>query len=240
MNAKQRREVVNQAREDFTLPDIPLAETDAALFGEIAEVDSQLATITGGKLQIGGIRLTRKGLEVHKTATLDDFEQVGNILEPFADSLRWLIGDWLVLGERTFKKTTEELAARFKKAKGTIYNWTSVCKQVDISRRREELDFTFHVEVAALSPSEQTRFLKKAVDEKWSTRQLRAFIETGDPTPPSVDKVVSDATIPPRPLRNLQKKVLKGQSGDVKSKAESLSQISQLRAWLDAFERMLK
>lgn len=203
------------------------------------ETEKQLATITGGKLQIGGIRLTRTGLDIQKTATQKDFEQVGNILEPFADSLRWLIGDWLVLGERRWGKSVDELATRFKKTRGTMYNWTSVCKRVEFSRRREELDFTFHQEVAHLTPDEQTQVLQTAIDEKWSTRQLRAFIETGDPTPLSSKSTSQNGEIVPRKYRKLYETALKGQSGNPTAREQALSQLSQMERVVTLLKSLL-
>lgn len=52
----------------------------------------------------------------------------------------------------------------------------SVGEKIDSSRRREDLSFEHHREVAKLSPEKQGEFLKRASDEKLSVRDLRREI----------------------------------------------------------------
>ena len=44
-------------------------------------------------------------------------------------------------------------------------------------RRRPELSYGFHKEVARLTPEEQTRSLAKAVENHWSVKEFRRYIQ---------------------------------------------------------------
>jgi len=57
--------------------------------------------------------------------------------------------------------------------KKTLQNYKSISNSVEPSRRREELTFGHHSEVAKLEPEKQKFFLQKAVDENLSVRELR-------------------------------------------------------------------
>jgi len=59
--------------------------------------------------------------------------------------------------------------------KHTLQNYVSICNSIS-SRRREELDFSHHTEVAKLEPENQEYFLNKAVTNKWSVSDLRIKI----------------------------------------------------------------
>ena len=49
-----------------------------------------------------------------------------------------------------------------------LQNIKSIADKVESSRRREDLSFSHHTEVASLPPEKQEAFLQKAVDEKLS------------------------------------------------------------------------
>ncbi|MGW0651777.1 LmbU family transcriptional regulator, partial [Streptomyces umbrinus] len=70
----------------------------------------------------------------------------------------------------------------------TLRNYAWVAGKVARSRRRPELSFQHHQEVAALPPDEQDYWLGRAVEGSWSRaelrRRLRLGTDGGVPTPP--------------------------------------------------------
>lgn len=182
---KRRRQLVDEGRVDFSIPAVPLSKADSALFGEIAAVDNQLATISvDGSLQVGGIRITATGLDIQASATFADWEQIGSILSKFTGALQWLIGDWIVHGdEARFAVEREAVAAYFNLDTHTLDNYASVARQFPISRRRESLSFSHHETVAALPEDKQREYLDSAERAGWSVARLRQSIRRQDPTP---------------------------------------------------------
>ena len=64
-----------------------------------------------------------------------------------------------------------------KREPQTINNNLSIARRVPRSRRREELHFTTHAEIAAEKPNDQRHWLKVAVDEKLTKAELRARVQ---------------------------------------------------------------
>jgi hypothetical protein len=97
-------------------------------------------------------------------------------LPPFATtrcSRRWSIGDWARAGEKWGDKYEAVIEAT-----GLSYQGVADTKYVsaafpDFSRRRENLSFKHHREVAALPPERADELLSLAEMNRWSTRRLR-------------------------------------------------------------------
>jgi hypothetical protein len=105
--------------------------------------------------------------------------------------LNFAIGDWLLAGTeggikpRVLKKHVRMRFANDKRyAWGTLGNIKSVCKAVEPSRRRENLSYSMHVEVAPLPKDRQDAVLEYASEEisrgrKFSVRDVKAQIKCG-------------------------------------------------------------
>lgn len=130
----------------------------------------------------------------------DTWEALGRFLGSLDRRARWYIGDWLVFGEALFGEAASQgveatQKERYSEAErvtgldhGTLLNIRSICAKVAKSRRRPELGFWIHAEVAPLEPAEQIEWLDKAVAEGWTRNQLREAIrESLNPTPPAAD-----------------------------------------------------
>jgi hypothetical protein len=133
-------------------------------------------------LSIGG-RPIGSGIEVHKSGllftskqSLGAWEQVGARLFSIADSSTWWIADWLVYGESTFQDRYEEAIKRTSLSYQTLRNYTWVARRFPLSRRRQGLSFSHHLEVVALEKPEQNYWLRKAEEQSWSRNRLRAEV----------------------------------------------------------------
>lgn len=106
--------------------------------------------------------------------SFDHWERIGRQLQLADLAVRWWIGDWLVYGEQRYgEKYSQALEDQTGRKTQTLMNYAYVAKAVEISRRRENVDFSTHAEVASLPPDEQERILAKAAKEKLSRNTVR-------------------------------------------------------------------
>lgn len=93
-------------------------------------------------------------------------------------SLPWLIGDCILIGEELFGEKASQAFRHFKDRKeGTISNYVSLCRKFSPKRRRNELTPTHHKYVRAFPPDEQDEWLDRAIENNWTTAELLAEIK---------------------------------------------------------------
>lgn len=100
----------------------------------------------------------------------------------------WWIGGAINFLERKHLATDEDRLKHGVKYKGalratgleitTLRNYAAVDKRIETSRRRDELSWTHHADVAALAPRDQDKFLELAVKNRWSVSQLRKVLRS--------------------------------------------------------------
>lgn len=107
----------------------------------------------------------------------EDWVGVGRLLAAQTDytsrSLPWYVGDWMIHGEDVIG---EEAAQEFDAERWdekTLMNCRWVASRIEPARRRSELSFSHHAEVAKLKPDIQDRLLARAVDEELSRDAFR-------------------------------------------------------------------
>lgn len=122
------------------------------------------------------IQVKKTGLVFSRSPSLSSWEAIGRQLLSIADSSTWWIADWLAYGERAFKDRYVEAITRTNLNYQTLRNYAWVARRFDQSRRREELSFGHHAEVAALDVHEQDYWLRKAVELGWSRNHLRVEV----------------------------------------------------------------
>lgn len=116
-----------------------------------------------------GLVILNNGLETDYDVWLN----YGRKLYQDYKAIQWAIGDWLNYGEAHYGETyTQALEIFPEHAYQTMANYKYVASRVEFSRRRETLSWSHHAEVAALSPREQTRWLKQADSESWTKAEL--------------------------------------------------------------------
>jgi hypothetical protein len=129
--------------------------------------------------------------------TYDRWEALGRLLGSVKRSTSWYIGDWLIFGEALFgeehaqgvESTVSERYDIAERVTGltreTLMNYKSVCQSIAVNRRRENLPFSIHIEVAPLTPREQRRWLAHAEKESLTRAELhRAIREAGEAPEP--------------------------------------------------------
>lgn len=121
-------------------------------------------------------RLTPTGATFDPTITFDEWAALGSRLGGHETALRWAVGDWMLYGTEHFGTRAIVVASATGLAEQTISNTLSVCKRIPIDRRRSELSFTHHEELASQTPQQQDRLLRLAVDESLSCAALRVIV----------------------------------------------------------------
>ena len=115
---------------------------------------------------------------------------VGERILTIRGATQWWIGDWVLSGERCHPQVYSQALPDY--SLDTIRNYTWVASRIEPRRRRVELTFSHHQEVARLGESDQDRWLKYAVEHSLTTAELRAMV---------VEERVSDGIEEPKPER---------------------------------------
>lgn len=135
--------------------------------------DNAITPVGNGTVIFGKFTLTKTGLLAHGSPTFTEWEYCGNFLKQTDKAVQFWIGDWLNYGESKYGETyTQALEATDYENK-TLRNGKWVASRVELSRRRDNLSFSHHEEVASLEPSEQDYWLDRAESESWTRNDLR-------------------------------------------------------------------
>jgi len=119
------------------------------------------------------------GLEIErKTAPpFEQWEGEIRVTETMRFSAPWHRGDLYLKGEEWYGE--DRATSVFDPMLHDVKTWqnnASVCRRIQLSRRREELSYSHHAEVSPLEPAQQDTYLQLAVDNLLSVRQLREKI----------------------------------------------------------------
>ncbi|GEM_PF-7054609 len=126
--------------------------------------------------------LTPVGATFNDTMTIDEWASFGEALERQDRNLRWIIGDWMLYGSDHYGARAAVIADALNLASGTVANAASVCRRVPLERRRQDLSFGHHENVAHLDPDDQMRLLEVAAREGLSVSVLRQVIRDEERT----------------------------------------------------------
>ncbi|MEU9097727.1 LmbU family transcriptional regulator [Streptomyces sp. NPDC048361] len=120
----------------------------------------------------------KSGLSFTSKQSANMWEQVGTGLLSFANSSTWWVADWLVYGESEFQDRYHEAVKRTSLSYQTLRNYTWVARKFPLTRRRQSLSFSHHLEVVALDQPEQDYWLRKAEAMGWSRNKLRGEVRS--------------------------------------------------------------
>lgn len=153
------------------------------MYDVTGETDGALALVDDAELQATGPlpgELTEVGYLLPPDLSFDAWEHAGAVLKRMERAIRFWLGDWLNYGERQYGETYSQAIEVTGATYQALANCAYVARSVEFSRRRENLSFGHHAEVAALPAPEQDLVLERADSEGWSTRRLREFVRSGN------------------------------------------------------------
>ena len=117
---------------------------------------------------------TPVGLRLPASLSFERWQALGRQIGSITNASSWWLGDWAFYGEGSY-------GAKYKQAievtgldHQTLRNYAWVAGRFDLSRRRDNLSFAHHAEVAALPDEEQDEWLGLAERSRWSRNELRA------------------------------------------------------------------
>jgi hypothetical protein len=138
---------------------------------------------------------TETSLSLPADITYERYEALGVALSRAQDTVTWLIADWINFGHRVFGEKYAQAAEETKLRPETLMNYASVANRVPAERRRPELKFGHHAEVASLPPDEQVEWLDRAVVNDWRRDDLRSHLRPKELTPalgPGLEEAARD------------------------------------------------
>ncbi len=94
-------------------------------------------------------------------------------LAEFGLASNWWVGDWIRYGNTRWGEKYVEAARITGLDAKTLRNIAYVASRFDLSRRRDELTWSHHAEVAALAPEQQDEWLDRALALRLSLADLR-------------------------------------------------------------------
>jgi hypothetical protein len=137
-------------------------------------------------------RITAAGLLITPGIDFDAWAAMGRRITGISNSCAWCLGDWLVYGGDAFPDRYKTALAATSLDYQTLRNYAWVARRFEMSRRRDDLSFQHHAELASLAPAEQELWLSRAHRYQWSRNELRRRLyrhRRPQPDPPADDAV---------------------------------------------------
>lgn len=118
--------------------------------------------------------LTRTAYVPPEGMTFEEWQEAGRTLLQAGTAVQWWIGDWIRYGEREYGEKYSQALEVTAYDYQTLRNMVYVAERVELSRRRDNLSWSHHAEVAPLDLAEQEAWLDAAEENKWSRGELRS------------------------------------------------------------------
>lgn len=125
------------------------------------------------QIQLAGFQFKQMELVIEGKHTIEEWLDAGRLLTGMESSLNWWIGDWLVFGEHTYGQKYSQAEAVTQHRQDYLKACNFVSSKVPSANRIHGLSWSHHREVATLSPSDQKKWLNKAMENEWSVSELR-------------------------------------------------------------------
>jgi hypothetical protein len=119
------------------------------------------------------VRSTANGLQLRQGLTYDAWINVGKRIARISNASAWWLGDWVVYGEQSYGSRYRIALRATALDYQTLRNYAWVARTFDPLRRRDDISFQHHAEVAALPEADQELWLERAARLRWSRNELR-------------------------------------------------------------------
>lgn len=129
-------------------------------------------------IEYSGFRLQKNGLIPIGSPTFEQWEECGAFIKKAEGACHLWLGDWLNYGEERWgEEHAQALEADYGYDYDTLRRDKWVTKNVPVVRRRTNLSFDHHREVAKLEPKDQDILLDKAEEEHIPTKEFRQTVK---------------------------------------------------------------
>lgn len=131
-----------------------------------------------GQMTIPGVELSYTALTISDPdLPYEAYAEIARAAGRFKTASSWWLGDLVNLGEELYGEKYVPAMEHSGLAYETLSNYAWVCRRIPRSRRRENLRFSHHSEVAFLEPRQQKRWLDAAEESGLTQKQLRLAIK---------------------------------------------------------------
>lgn len=117
--------------------------------------------------------LRKNGLSAIGNPSFEQWNECGEFIKKAEGSVHWWIGDWLNYGESTYGETYTNAISTTDFEYQTVANDKYVSDKIEFSRRRENVSWGVHAEIAPYKPEEQELLLEKAEKENLTVQKIR-------------------------------------------------------------------
>lgn len=121
--------------------------------------------------------LTPTGLVVHGNPPFEVWERAGKALRLFEEAVLWWWGDLINDGEKRYGEMYSQALDESDYEYETLRHAVWVASRIEMCRRKDNLSYSHHLEVAALEVPEQDKWLELADKEGWGHKTLRKKIK---------------------------------------------------------------
>jgi len=135
-----------------------------------------LVPINADQQQFNRCIITSTHLIMPDNATHDEWLQVGAYLQNLHHSIQWLVGDWVLYGQRVWKYQYDLVAQETGYDIQTVYDYAYVAGKIEVSIRNRNLSFSHHRVVANKTVDEQVYWLEQAALKNWTVQEMKAAI----------------------------------------------------------------
>jgi DNA modification methylase len=140
-------------------------------------MSNSIMLIKEKQLATADVKLSKTGMEIDGSLAYTEWESLGEELTEIEGAVQWWIGDWINYGEKEYGETYTQALDETGLDYQTLRNEKWVSSEIELSRRRDNLSWSHHAEIARLeTEEEQDKFFNDAEKEKWSVQNLRREI----------------------------------------------------------------
>lgn len=122
------------------------------------------------------IELPVMGLCLPPMGGVDEWRETGERLASAHKAVNWLIGDWWNAGEPYGDRVAEAARIFPHLSQEQMRNYGSIAGKFEPARRRPDLGWAIHREVASLPPTQADHLLDQAAEHRWSRRDVEQQI----------------------------------------------------------------
>jgi hypothetical protein len=119
---------------------------------------------------------TRTGLVITGNPSVQEWSEFGKKIRTVEGAVQWLIGDWLNYGETKYGEKYKPAIEATGYDYQTLANEKQVSRRFQISRRREDLSWSHHAEVAGVDDDIGDKLLQQAETEQLTVKELRGIV----------------------------------------------------------------
>jgi hypothetical protein len=104
--------------------------------------------------------------------------EFGRALGRLGRNNKWWLGDWLLYADREWGEMYTDAVRATGFENGSLRNMAYIAQRFELSRRRDNLSWGHHANVASLDVAEQEVWLDRASDLGWGVHDLRTELRS--------------------------------------------------------------